>query len=127
MFRNRLRPLYSYTYERVRIYGGRPFTFEPTRCVRQECPIYPFNIVFVNVKEDALVVQDVGVKLTNREMLDDLDYADNLVWLFEWRNTPNVHYIDSSGLRLLLACASHLQNSAKLGPTQKIHKLVGWR
>ena len=85
-FVNLMRSLYSHTSGRVTVYGELSGRFETTISVRQGCPLSPFlfNFVMDKIMESALQnLQDVGVELGNSGKLCDLDYADDVICLFE--------------------------------------------
>lgn len=51
-----------------------------------KCPVSPFlwYFIMVEVMEEALEgLPDVDLELPDEEKLCDLDYADNIKWLFE--------------------------------------------
>ncbi|CAH8647362.1 unnamed protein product [Dicrocoelium dendriticum] len=83
---NILRALYSNTRGRVRVYGALSDSFSTTSGVRQGCPISPFlfNFVVDSIMECSLAEShDVGVEVLPGERLVDLDYADDIVLLFD--------------------------------------------
>ncbi|CAH8652987.1 unnamed protein product [Dicrocoelium dendriticum] len=83
---NIFRALYSNTTSRVRVYGVLPDSFPTTSGVRQGCPISPFlfNFVVDSIMECSLAEShDVSVEVFPGERLVDLDYADDIVLLFD--------------------------------------------
>ena len=85
-FVNIIHSLYSQTRGRVRVYGELSKSFLTTSGVRQGCPLSPFlfNIVMDVVMMRALQgLQNPGVHFFNGENIVDLEYADDIVLLFE--------------------------------------------
>ena len=85
-FVNIIRALYSETTGRVKVYGELSKSFPTTSGVRQGCPLSPF---LFNIVMDAIMIraldglQNPGVHFFNGENLVDLEYADDIVLLFE--------------------------------------------
>ena len=83
---NILRALYAHTSGRVRVYGELSASFPTVSGVRQGCPISPFLFNFVL---DALMeacieaVPEPGVHVLPGEKVLDLDYADDIVLMFD--------------------------------------------
>ncbi|CAH8518135.1 unnamed protein product [Dicrocoelium dendriticum] len=83
---NIIRALYSNTTGRVRVYGGLSDNFPTTRGVCHGCPISLFLLNFVvhSIMECSLAEShDVDVEVLPGERLVDLDYADDIVLLFD--------------------------------------------
>jgi hypothetical protein len=85
-FVNIIRSLYSHTVGRVRVYGQLSKSFPTTSGVRQGCPLSPFlfNFIIDAVMMRALQgLQNPGVRIIAGENLVDLEYADDIVLIFE--------------------------------------------
>ena len=85
-FVNIIRALYSQTSGRVKVYGELSKSFPTTSGVRQGCPLSPFvfNMVIDAVMIRALEgLHNPGVHFINGENIVDLEYADDIVLLFE--------------------------------------------
>ena len=81
-----IRSLYSQTQGRVRIYGLLSESFPARSGVLQGCSLYPFlfNFVIDEIMMGALEGPlKPGVHVITGEKLVDLEYADNIVLLFE--------------------------------------------
>ena len=81
-----IRSLYSQTQGRVRVYGELSKSFPTRSGVRQGCPLSPFlfNFVIDEIMKRALDgLQNPGVRIMTGENLVDLEYADDIVLLFE--------------------------------------------
>ena len=85
-FVNIIRALYSQTTGRVKVYGELSKSFPTTSDVRQGCPLSPFlfNSVMDAIMTRALDgLQNPGVHFISGENIVDLEYADDIVLLFE--------------------------------------------
>ncbi|CAI2738759.1 unnamed protein product, partial [Dicrocoelium dendriticum] len=83
---NILRAPYSNTTGHVRVYGGLSDSFPSTNGVRQGCSFSPFlfNFVLDSIMECSLAESHhAGVEMLPGERLVDLDYADDIVLLFD--------------------------------------------
>jgi hypothetical protein len=83
---NILQALYSHTTGQVRVYGELSDKFETTSGVRQGCPISPFlfNFVIDVIMEECLRESgNLGIQVLPGDRLLDLDYADDIVLLFD--------------------------------------------
>jgi hypothetical protein len=83
---NIIRALYSHTSGQVRVYGELSTTFSTESGVRQGCPLSPFlfNFVIDAIMEECLQdATDRGVHVLPGSKLLDLDYADDIVLLFD--------------------------------------------
>ena len=78
--------LYRSTTGRVRVYGELSKSFPTTSGVRQGCPLSPFlfNFIIDEILDHTIGGSNCsGVHLTTEENLVDLEYADDIVLLFE--------------------------------------------
>ena len=85
-FRNILQALYLHTTGRVRVYNELSDSFTTTSGVRQGCPISPFlfNFIIDAIMDCTLSgLQNVGIEVSPGGRLVDLDYADDIVMLFD--------------------------------------------
>ena len=85
-YKNVIRALYSRTTGRVRVYNELSDGFSTTSGVRQGCPISPFlfNFVIDAIMDCTLPrLQNAGIEISSGERLVDLDYADDIVMLFD--------------------------------------------
>ena len=83
---NLMKALYAETSGRVRVYGHLSDSFPTTSGVRQGCPLSPFLFNFVVDMIMDITLQgldDAGVEYFPVENLTDLDYADDIVLLFD--------------------------------------------
>ncbi|CAH8584158.1 unnamed protein product [Dicrocoelium dendriticum] len=83
---NIFRALYSNTTDRVRVYSDLSDRFPTTSGVRQGCPISPFlfNFIVDSIMECSLAEShDVDIEVLHVERLVDLNYADDIVLLFD--------------------------------------------
>ena len=83
---NILKSLYSHTTGSVRAYGRCSKTFDTKSGVRQGCPLSPFlfNFIIDEIMEDCVTRSpSSGIELGSFEDLVDLDYADDIVMLFD--------------------------------------------
>ena len=83
---NILRALYAHTTEKVRVYGQLCQSFDTSSGLRQGCSISPFlfNFVMDEVMRTALAEHETaGVDLVMGERLCNLEYADDVVCLFD--------------------------------------------
>ena len=85
-FVNIIRSMYSQTSGRVRAYGELSKTFPTMSGVRQGCPLSPFlfNFIIDEIMKRALEdLENPGVQLAQNENLVDLEYADDVVLIFD--------------------------------------------
>ena len=85
-FVNIISSLYSKTSGRVRVYGELSKSFRTQSGVRQGCPLSPFlfNFVIDEIMRRTLEgLQNPGVQIASDENLVDLEYADDIVLIFE--------------------------------------------
>jgi hypothetical protein len=85
-FVNIIRSLYSQTRGCVRVYGELSKSFSTNSGVRQGCPLSPFlfNFVIDEIMKRTLEgLQNPGVQIAAGENLVDLEYADDIVLIFE--------------------------------------------
>jgi hypothetical protein len=85
-FVNIIRSLYSHTSGRVRVYGELSKSFPTRSGVRQGCPLSPFlfNFVIDEIMKQTLEgLQNPGVQISTGEYFVDLEYADDIVLIFE--------------------------------------------
>ena len=78
--------LYTQTKSQVRVNGELSKSFPTRSGVRQGCPLSPFLFNFVIdeiMKRELDGLQNPGVRIMTGENLVDLEYADNIVLLFE--------------------------------------------
>ena len=83
---NVLRALYAHTSGRVRVYGRLSPNFATASGVRQGCPISPFlfNFVIDVLMETCIkAAPTAGVHVLPGSKVLDLDYADDIVLLFD--------------------------------------------
>ena len=79
-------PLYLQTQRRLRVYAELSKSFPTRSGVRQGCPLSPFlfNFVIDEIMRQTLKgLQNPGVHVRAGEKLVDLEYADDVVLLFE--------------------------------------------
>ncbi|KER26552.1 hypothetical protein T265_06196 [Opisthorchis viverrini] len=92
-FVNIMRSLYSQTSGRVRVYGELSKSFRTQSGVRQGCPLSPFlfNFVIDEIMRRTLEgLQNPGVQIASEENLVDLEYADDIVLMFEDKEKTQV-------------------------------------
>jgi hypothetical protein len=85
-FVNIIGSLYSQTKGRVRVYGELSKNFPTRSGVRQGCPLSPFlfNFIIDEIMTRTLEgLQNPGVRIVAGENLVDLEYADDIVLIFE--------------------------------------------
>ena len=83
---NILRSLYAQSLGNVRVYNELSETFRTNSGVRQGCTASPFlfNFVIDVILEHALRgIEDLGVDIGGGHEITDLDYAYDIVILFE--------------------------------------------
>jgi len=129
-FVNIIRSLYSQTRGCVRVYGELSKSFPSGSGVRQGCPLSPFLFNFVVdavMKRTLEDLQNPGVQIMAGENLVDLDYADDIVLLFEKEEEAQVvlnrlsGIIPSFGLRFAPSkCKVMLQDVQNLRAPLKI-------
>ncbi|KER20643.1 hypothetical protein T265_15265, partial [Opisthorchis viverrini] len=88
-----MRSLYSQTSGRVRVYGELSKSFRTQSGVRQGCPLSPFlfNFVIDEIMRRTLEgLQNPGVQIASEENLVDLEYADDIVLVFEEQEKAQV-------------------------------------
>ncbi|WP_353839211.1 reverse transcriptase domain-containing protein [Acinetobacter baumannii] len=81
--------------------------------VRQGCPLSPFlfNFVIDEIMEECLKgTTESGVQVLPGDKLVDLDYADDIVLLFDCQETHNERLTDCPRLSRHSGCALHLQS-----------------
>ena len=100
-FVNIIRSLYSQTRGCVRVYGEFSKSFTSGSGVRQGCPLSPFLFNFVVdavIKRTPEDFQNLGVQIMAGENLVDLDYANDIVLLFEKEKEAQVVLNRLSGI-----------------------------
>ncbi|KER20357.1 hypothetical protein T265_11075 [Opisthorchis viverrini] len=85
-FVNIIRSLYSQTFGRVSVYGELSKSFRPQSGVRQTCPLstFLFNFVIGEIlRRTPEGLRNPGVRIASEENLVDLEYADDILLMFE--------------------------------------------